>query len=179
MPALYLTAIRPNPPGRNGADDTEIDPALLNEEWVEFEVRWNGRPFGGEELYHLIRPWADPVGQERLARFPAIAVRPGQRVRVHTGAGEPTWQGNVLHWFLGRSRFAWSSTCGDRALLVRDLAVADCAEYGPLPPQGVLTRVAGTNMFVPSLKSERTPYAASTTGGAAFSAELFLQRLRG
>jgi hypothetical protein len=146
MSSLYLTAIMPNPPGR---DRVTSSAARLNEEWVEFAAVDPNRNLAGDELHHLTFTsyGCSVTGRVCLERFGAVAVLREQRVRVHTGSGQPWWEGNVLHWYLGHGWFVWNNACGDRAVLTFNGGTLDWAEYSANPPERVLTRILGTNRF--------------------------------
>lgn len=138
MATLYLTAIQPNPPGR---DD-------LNEEWVEFEAVGGTRNLINDVVTQLtFTDRCEVTGEVELIRFNAGQLNEGQRVRLHTGSGTATWRGNTYHMYLGRSWFVWNNRCGDRATIRYDKSVVDRAGYGPSPREGVLYRVAGANTF--------------------------------
>lgn len=148
--SLYLTAIQPNPPGKDTSSPGFATNGKMNEEWVEFEVTADSRELSGDELHHLtfLSTACQVTGRERLARFSSASLRRGDRVRVHTGLGQPYWDGRVLHLFLGRRWFVWNNRCGDRAVLEYNGATIDWAEYGPNSPERVLHRIPGTNRFV-------------------------------
>lgn len=147
MSTLYLTAIQPNPRGKDTSRMRSS--ARLNDEWVQFEVRAESRDLIGDELFHLTfeQRSCRVTGEDHLARFGSAKLRCGQSVRVHTGSGQSWWEGSVLHTYLGRSWFVWNNGCGDRAVLRYDGKTIDWAEYRRNPPEGVLRRVPGTNTF--------------------------------
>ena len=50
----------------------------------------------------------------------------------------------VISWYV------WNNACGDRATLSYNGRVIDSAFYRPNPPEGVLTRLQGTDELVPA-----------------------------
>lgn len=153
MPDLLIVAAQPNPPGRDTVRPGLALGSTLNAEWVEFAAQAS-RNLTGDVLYHEIYgAGCVRTGTDVLYTFPAVQVEPGHRVRVCTGRGTPQWIGTTLHLYLNRDWFVWNNACGDRATLAYQGSVIDSARYAPRPPEGVLSRVVGTDRLEPAARA--------------------------
>lgn len=153
MPDLLIVAAQPNPPGRDALRPGVAANTTLNSEWIEFAAQAS-RNLTGDFLYHetfnssCVRTGASP-----LMKFGAIQLQPGNRVRVCSGRGTDAWMGNTLYVFLNRDWFVWNNGCGDCATLAYQSTLIDSARYAPRPPEGVLTRVVGTDRLEPAARA--------------------------
>ncbi|HEV2855669.1 MAG TPA: lamin tail domain-containing protein [Thermoanaerobaculia bacterium] len=147
MPDLYITQALPNPTGKDRPPHGGPTNAQLNGEWIEF-ANTSGRPLNlqGVRLLHDTFGWrCERTGQDAVTTFQG-SLDSGLSIRVHTGSGEGQWEGNVFHFYVGRSNYIWNNNCGDRATLAIEGGTIDWARYTPNPPEGrILRRVAGTN----------------------------------
>ena len=88
-------------------------------------------------------------GQSVAFTFGAGTLAQGNRIRLHTGTGQPYWSGIVYHMHMGRGWFVWNNWCGDRVTVRYRGTVVDSAGYAPRPPEGILVRVRGTDRLEP------------------------------
>lgn len=148
MPDLYVTQALPNPLGKDRPPHGGPSNAQLNGEWVEF-ANTSGSSYSmeGVQLVHFtFDRKCQKTGEDRLTPFNG-GLDSGYSIRVHTGAGQPSWEGTVRHLYLGRSNYAWNNACGDTVVL-RDATggLIDWARYSPSPQEGrILRRVSGAN----------------------------------
>jgi len=153
MPDLLIVAAQPNPSGRDTARPGLALNHTLNEEWVEFAAQ-AARNLTGDTLYHeTYGTGCARTGTTALYTFPSIQLQPGHRVRVCTGRGTNQWSGTTLYIYLNRDWFVWNNDCGDRATLAYQSTVIDSAHYAARPPEGVLSRVSGTDRLEPAARS--------------------------
>jgi hypothetical protein len=146
MSTLYIVQAQPNPPGKDTIRRGTATDRQLNEEWVEFEAVNGDRTLAGDAISHLTFSGTCQVtGQDVLMRFNEGTLRQGQRLRLHTGRGINQWIGGTFHMYLGLGWFVWNNGCGDRVTVTFQQNVVDSAGYAPRPPEGVLTRVPGTD----------------------------------
>lgn len=148
MPDLYLTLALPNPAGRDRSRYGTPSNVQLNGEWMEFaNVAGHTLDISGVSLNHYtFSTLCQHAGEDQLITFSG-ELDGGYSVRVHSGAGEASWEGYVRHLYLNRSNYAWNNDCGDTAIL-RNLAgtILDWASYDPNPAEGrILRRQQGTN----------------------------------
>ena len=146
MADLYLTRIQPNPPGK----DARGVALQLNNEWVEFEVTAVSRSLVNDLVAHNTygQYGCTLTGLDPFFQFSSLTVTRGQSVRIHTGSGEASWEGSILHVYAGRSWYIWNNQCGDQATISYDGQVIDWAQYSSSPREGVLVRVPGTSRFM-------------------------------
>ena len=150
MPDLLIVAAQPNPLGRDTTRPGFATNNSLNNEWLEF-VAQAARNLVGDVLHHetygsaCVRSGSTP-----LITFPSVQLQPGHRVRVCTGRGANEWTGGTLFFYLNRDWFVWNNVCGDRATLTYQSTIIDTARYAPNPPEGVLSRVSGTDRLEPA-----------------------------
>lgn len=82
-----------NPPGRDTRDE-------YNSEWAELQVG-SGADLSGHVVEHYINPdtqaqkWSTYYGFAAGERFSA-----GERIRIHSGAGEARFEGGVHHRYV-------------------------------------------------------------------------------
>jgi hypothetical protein len=141
MSTLYIVQAQPNPPGKNVVRGGHATDRQLNEEWIESEARNGDRNLTGDVISHLtFSPLCGVTGQDVLVNFSQGALRQGQRLRLHTGAGAGQWIGNTFYMYSGRKWFVWNNACGDRATVHYQQTVVDTAAYAPHPPEGVVVQ---------------------------------------
>jgi hypothetical protein len=110
---VRFTRVQYNSPG----DDTGSN-ASLNQEWVQITNT-------GQKARKLTG-WRLRDQQGHVFVFPRFTLKPGKRVRVHTGTGAR--DGNDVFW--GLDWYVWNNT-GDRATLRnRGGAVIDTCSWG-------------------------------------------------
>ncbi len=148
MPELYITFALPNPAGKDRPPHSGPSANQLNEEWIQF-LNASGRTLdmnGVRLLHQTFDRRCQHTGQDVVATFQG-SLNSGNSFRVHTGSGQPRWEGTVLHTYLGRSNYVWNNACGDTAVLVNaEGDQVDFAGYTPNPPEGqILQRQQGTN----------------------------------
>ena len=135
-----------NPPGKDTIRRGTATDRQLNDEWVEFEVVNGDRALVGDVVSHLTFGSAcQATGEDVLIQFGEGILRQGHRLRLHTGRGINQWSGTTFHLHLGREWFVWNNGCGDRVIVRHRQTLVDSAGYAPRPPEGVLTRVPGTD----------------------------------
>lgn len=146
MSTLYIVQAQPNPPGKDTIRRGAATDRQLNEEWVEFEAINGDRTLTGDAVSHLTFGGTCQVtGQDVLMPFSQGMLRQGHRLRLHTGPGVNQWVGTTFHMYVGRDWFVWNNGCGDRVTVRNGHTLVDTAGYAPRPPEGVLTRVPGTD----------------------------------
>lgn len=148
MPDLYVTLALPNPTGKDRPRHGAPSNAQLNSEWMEFSnVASRTLDMSGVAICHYtFNDRCQQTGEDRLTTFTG-ELAAGYSIRVHSGSGQPSWEGTVRHLYLNRSNYAWNNFCGDTAVL-RNAAgtLVDWASYAPNPGEGqVLRRQQGTN----------------------------------
>jgi hypothetical protein len=149
MPDVQVSAAQPNPPGRDTIRPGLATNSKLNEEWVEL-LAISKRNMVGDVLANQTYDHQCRVtSTQTVCKFPSIELDAGDRLRVHTGSGSAGWVGRTYHYYLGRSWFVWNNACGDCASLWYNDQRIDFARYDPRPPEGVLVRIAGTNLLQP------------------------------
>ena len=151
MPDLYLTLALPNPTGKDRSRYGAPSNTQLNTDWVEFaNMRNNTLDMSGVALCHYtFNDRCLKTGEDQLTTFNG-ELSAGYSIRVHSGSGQPSWEGTVRHLYLNRANYAWNNTCGDTAVL-RNAAstLVDWASYDPNPADGqILRRQQGTNRFI-------------------------------
>lgn len=146
MSTLYVVQAQPNPPGKDTIRRGLASDRQLNEEWIELQALNGDRSLVGDAVSHLtFSNVCQVTGEDSLIKFDAGVLPSGQRLRIHTGRGINQWLGGTFHLYLGRDWFVWNNACGDRVTVRYQQSVVDTAAYAPRPPEGVLTRVAGTD----------------------------------
>lgn len=146
MSTLYVVQAQPNPPGKDTLRRGLATDDQLNKEWVELEAIDGDRNLSGDVVSHLTFSGVCQVtGEDVLIEFSAGTLARGQRLRLHTGRGTNQWVGTTYHMYLGRDWFVWNNGCGDRVTVRYQQNVVDSAGYAPRPPEGILTRVPGTD----------------------------------
>lgn len=149
MSTLYIVRAQPNPPGKDAASGQTTN-ERLNEEWLEFEAINGDRTLLDDQVLHLTFSNSCSVtGQDVVFAFGSGTLNQGNRIRLHTGSGQPFWSGKVYHMYMGRGWFVWNNWCGDRITVRYHGSVVDSAGYAPRPPEGVLVRVPGTDRLEP------------------------------
>lgn len=82
-----------NPPGKDSRDD-------YNAEWVELQVA-PAADLSGHVVQHFINPETQAREWSPYYRFgPGEAFAAGDRIRVHSGAGEPALEGGIYHRYV-------------------------------------------------------------------------------
>ncbi len=151
MSALYIVQAQPNPPGKDASRRGQTTNHQLNEEWTEFEAVGGPVAVTGQSIAHLTFAGACQVtGQATLMTFGDGSLSQGRRLRLHTGRGTNAWAGNTYHMYLNKDWFVWNNQCGDRCTVTHQNRPIDSAGYAPNPPEGVLSRVPGTDRLEPA-----------------------------
>jgi len=151
MPNLYLTFALPNPSGKDRPRHGTPSNAQLNSEWMEFANMANHNlDMSGVALCHYtFTDRCQKTGEDQLTTFNG-ELAAGHSIRVHSGSGQPSWEGTVRHLYLNRTNYAWNNRCGDTAVL-RNAAgtLVDWASYDSNPLEGqVLRRQQNTNRLI-------------------------------
>lgn len=158
MPDLLIVAAQPNPPGRDTVRYGHAANATLNAEWVEFMAQAPRSLIGDVLSHETYNSVCARTGATSIIKFGDIKLAIGYRVRVCTGRGTDQWVGSTLYIYLNRDWFVWNNACGDRATLSYQSAVIDSARYSAHSPEGILTRVSGTDRLEPAARPAFSPW---------------------
>lgn len=147
MPDLYITMALPNPAGKDRQAGSAPNNNQLNGEWIEFaNVSGKNLSMDGVHLDHTtFGAYCHKTGEETLTTF-NNTMQAGTSIRVHSGSGQPSWEGTIRHLYLARNNYAWNNRCGDTAYLRTENGTIDRAGYDPNAGEGVvLRRIPNTN----------------------------------
>lgn len=91
--SIKITRSCINPPGKDSRDD-------YNAEWVELQVG-SGADLSNHVVEHYINPDTQEQDWSAYYRF-GVSERfsPGQRIRIHSGAGEARYEDGVHHRYV-------------------------------------------------------------------------------
>jgi len=144
---FLVTRALPNPYGKDRSPSYGAPNQQLNGEWIEFaNATRQILSLDGLTMSHYTFNFrCEQSGEDVLTSFSG-QLGVGKSIRVHTGTGNGYWEGDVFHFFLGRSNYAWNNQCGDTVILRRPNSLIDWASYRTNPPEGaVLVRVPNEN----------------------------------
>lgn len=147
MADLYVTRAVPNPRGKDRPPSQGPTNAQLNGEWIEFrnDARTTLSIEGVTVQHHTFDSYCRKSGQEEVTGFTG-SLEPGQSIRLHSGTGNPSWEGTILHLFVNSRWYLWNNRCGDRVIILNARGDwIDWADYAPEPGEGALLQRTGLN----------------------------------